>query len=336
MTDPKEELLNVIRREANKVENAMRADLEQTLVDSDPLLKEALDFALFGGGKRIRPVLAIFSHWVCDRQNPQIYLLAAAFEYLHVATLVHDDVIDHAPNRRGRPALWKQYTTATAILAGDWLHAHATHLIGSLSGKKGLDIFCHSNISMVDGEFLQLRSTADPATSEADYFAVIHRKTALLIGSTCGVSALFSNADEKQQQGLTDYGLALGSAFQVIDDLLDYVGDTKKTGKGVGNDFIEGKMTLPLISGMGMATDAARQEMIALLQGERQKEENFLQIRTLIENNGGFTAAHRKAEELIDEALGCLTIFTDSPSPTTEKGLSLLRALAGYILQRDR
>ena len=142
---------------ASRVEIAMRADLAVALSGCDPLLIQVLEHALFNGGKRIRPLLTVLCSRCCGRDDDDLYLLAAAFEYLHVATLVHDDVIDHAPRRRGKITVSAKFGLAAAILAGDWLHARSMHLIGRLAGSQGLEIFCQATGSMVNGEFEQLR-----------------------------------------------------------------------------------------------------------------------------------------------------------------------------------
>lgn len=335
MTKTAEQLLSQVRNEAQKVEAAMDADLLKALVDADPLLDEVLRYALFGGGKRMRPVLAIFSHQACNGHDPDIYLLAAAFEYLHVATLLHDDVIDNAGQRRGRTALCRKYSNAAAILAGDWLHSRSALLIAQLAGQEGLEVFSASNSGMVDGEFLQLRHTADPQTTETDYFNIIHRKTGLLIASTCRISALFSNAPIATQKTLFKYGLALGEAFQVIDDLLDYAGDKKKTGKAVGNDFIEGKMTLPLIYALENGSVENRQHILSLLGEDRTDAAALSQLQNLLEETGGMALAMRKAQTLIHDAVAAVKTLPQNDD-CARQGIAYLCGLADYVIQRDR
>ncbi|MCF6186906.1 MAG: polyprenyl synthetase family protein [Desulfobulbaceae bacterium] len=242
-SENKQDRLHAVAAEvAARVEEVMRSDLESALQGCDPFLVEVLEYGLFGGGKRIRPLLAVLSASICGRRDDDVYLLAAAFEYLHVATLIHDDVIDHARDRRGREAVGRKYGMAAAILAGDWLHARSMHLVGRLTGSEGLDIFCRATGAMVDGEFLQLRHVGDAGIGEDEYFAVIARKTGSLIASTCAIGALFGGGDSERQQAMQNYGEKVGAAFQVVDDLLDYLGSRQQTGKKVGNDFIEGKV----------------------------------------------------------------------------------------------
>ncbi len=330
MTDLRE----YVTREAASIEAAMRDDLSAALRDNDPLLVEVLQYALFGGGKRIRPLLAVLAARICCLEDDgSVYRLAAAFEYLHVATLVHDDVIDNARERRGRPSVGRKYGMAAAILAGDWLHARSMHLVGLYSGQEGLDIFCRATAGMVDGEFLQLRFAADCQVTEEQYFGVIHRKTALLIESTCEIGALFGGADERQRQAMATYGHKLGKAFQVVDDLLDYLGDTARTGKKTGNDFVEGKMTLPLIRALKTADSQDREAIIALFSGDRTDPQACAALSELVEKNHGFKSAGETAAALVGDAVAALEVFSQSGDPGC---LAVLTGLARYVLDRDR
>lgn len=320
-------------REAEALEAVMREDLAEALHASDPLLGEVLEHALFGGGKRIRPVLAILAVRACGRNDRDLYRLAVAFEYLHVATLVHDDVIDNAEKRRGRATVGARFGMAAAILAGDWLHARSMHLVGRHAGPDGLEVFCRSTSGMVDGEFLQLRCVADPKVTEEQYFSVIRRKTALLISSTCEIGALFGGSTPAARKALAAYGEKLGTAFQVIDDLLDYQGDSANTGKRVGNDFEEGKMTLPLIRAFAAAGTDNRREMAALMAGDRSDPGAFARFTKLVDAAGGFRSARESAEQLVREALAELAVVGENGD---RESLAMLRALAGYVLLRNK
>jgi octaprenyl-diphosphate synthase len=322
-----------VDREGALLEGAAREDLAGALQGCDPALGEVLEYALFSGGKRIRPLLAVLAARICGRNDRELYWLAVAFEYLHVATLVHDDVIDNARQRRGRDAVGHRFGMAAAILAGDWLHARSMHLVGRYAGARGLDVFCHSTAGMVDGEFLQLRYVADPEVTEEQYFSVIHRKTALLIGSTCEIGALFGGADKRQQQSLALYGDRLGTAFQVIDDLLDYQGNSAATGKAIGNDFIEGKMTLPLIRAFAAAGREDRAVLTSLLRRERTDPAVLARFSGLVDALGGFSSARQSAEQMVGEAVSALDVFARGGDP---ESLAMLKTLAGYVLARDK
>jgi octaprenyl-diphosphate synthase len=270
---------------------------------------------------------------VCGRNDQALYKLAVAFEYLHVATLIHDDVIDNARERRGREAVCFKFGMSAAILVGDWLHARSMHLVGRYAGPEGLEVFCRSTTGMVDGEFLQLRYVADPDVTEKQYYSVIHRKTAMLIGSTCEIGSMFGGADQLQREALATYGYKLGTAFQVIDDLLDYQGDAATTGKKTGNDFKEGKMTLPLIRAFAAADINDRAELATLLAGDRSRAGVLAEFVLLIDKAGGFNAARESAKQLVEDAVSALTIFTGCDD---SESLTMLKALAGYVLARNK
>jgi len=328
------DLRGMAARVAARVETSMRSDLDAALAGSDPLLVAVLHYALFNGGKRIRPLLTVLCSRCCGRDDESLYLLAAAFEYLHVATLVHDDVIDRAEQRRGKDTVAARYGLSAAILAGDWLHARSMHLIGRLAGADGLEIFCQATASMVNGEFEQLRYVGDVATTEQQYFNVIRQKTGNLIASTCAIGALFAGADETRQKALAAYGDHIGAAFQVVDDLLDFLGNTDSTGKKTGNDFIEGKITLPLLNALNQATDQERQAVQALMEGDRTQPEAYRQLYALIEHHGGFHSAALTARQLVEAALAALAPFSAS-SPEGEN-VALLKELAEYVLARKK
>lgn len=321
-----------VSKEAEAVQTAMQEDLAEALQGNDPFLVEVIEYALFGGGKRIRPLLAILAARVCGSSDPEIYRLAAAFEYLHVATLVHDDVIDNAAERRGRESVGQKYGMAVAILAGDWLHARSMYLVGQYGGRESLEVFCRSTAGMVDGEFLQLRYAEDVRVTEEQYFDVIHRKTALLIESTCEVGALFAGAGQQQREALAEYGHNLGKAFQVIDDLLDYQGDTKSTGKKIGNDFVEGKLTLPLIRTLAQADAESKAFVTGLFNGDRTGVD-VGEIAEIIEQHGGFVSARETSGILVQDAVSALDVFA---ADGDVESLSVLIGLAGYVLARDR
>lgn len=333
-TEQPNNLRGIAATVATRIETTMRGDLDTALAGCDPLLVEVLHHTLFNGGKRIRPLLTVLCSRCCGRDDEALSLLAAAFEYLHVATLVHDDVIDRAEQRRGKATVVARYGIAAAILAGDWLHARSMHLIGRLAGPEGLEIFCRATAAMVNGEFEQLRYIGDINTSEQDYFEVIRQKTGNLIASTCAIGALFAGADRARQNALAVYGDSIGSAFQVADDLLDYLGDPLHTGKKTGNDFIEGKITLPLLHAIKRADAQDRQTIASLMQGDRTRPELYSRLHSLIERYDGFNSAALAARQRIENAIDALAVF--SAPGHEETNIAPLKELAWYILKRTK
>ena len=317
-----------------RVETAMNAELDQHLAASDPLLREVVRYALFSGGKRIRPFLAITCARVCGRDDEGLSLLAAALEYLHTATLLHDDVIDHAPLRRGRETAVQRYSLADAILAGDWLHARSLYLVGKFTGELGLDVFCRATEGMVNGEFVQKRLAGDPQSGEADYFAVIRQKTGNLIASSCALGAIYAGASAEELEALQGYGECVGLAFQIVDDILDYTGKGAEMGKAAGNDFQEGKLTLPLLRALAVAGAEDRATMQSLITGDREAPEATARIREYIEGLGGFQSAAETARSCVADAIRALQPFLARPGSAPHA--ALLRDLAEYILVRKK
>ncbi|UCD65483.1 MAG: polyprenyl synthetase family protein [Deltaproteobacteria bacterium] len=330
------DLLNRLKPEIDIVDQAMQTDL-QNLAGKGLIperLIEVLEHALFNGGKRIRPLLCILTAGLCGNQSKDIYPLSIAFEYLHVATLLHDDVIDHADTRRGRPAVNKLFGLTPAILAGDFLHARSMYLVGTLGGKRCLELICRATEAMVAGEFLQLANAQNFNQSEKDYFAVINGKTALFIGAVCETGGIFAGASDKEIEALKTYGANLGKAFQIQDDLLDYLGDPSKTGKTVGNDFLEGKMTLPLIYALKTSENSERNYLLELLKGEKDARKTKLEeARDIIGKSGGFDYGRKLAEELIIAGLSGLDILS---AKHNEQTIAILTGLAHYVIHRDK
>ncbi len=340
MNSTKEQLMTAIAPEVEKIELAMRSDLAAASSDCDPLLAEVLNYGIFNGGKRLRPLLVLLaarlaatSDTADEKSQRELLLLAIAFEYLHGATLYHDDVIDQAATRRGKASVVQEFGEIAAILGGDFLHSRSMFLIGSIGGSMALEIFCHATNAMVDGEFLQLRNARNYNLNEADYFSAVQGKTALLIAATCEIGALVGGATAAEQKCLAGYGLGLGTAFQIVDDLLDYQGDEASTGKAVGNDFQEGKMTLPVILALNKAGSVDRERLLFLLKDEDLRKTGFAEASALIEKYDGFAASRKMAESIVAEAVSGLKIFAGEKAVQT---VSVLRVLAEYVLLRNK
>lgn len=321
-------LRNTLKTEAASIDAAMEADLAGV---QSPLLHEVLRHALFQGGKRIRPLLVRYSASLTGEPPAHIDTLASVFEYLHAASLLHDDVVDHADLRRGKATANHLWGNAAVILAGDYLLARAMELVAAFGGVKCQRLVSEAIRRMVEGEFLQMQVAETRNTSEANYFAILHGKTAALIGAACEVGIVCADGTGEQRQALRTYGTNLGLAFQIIDDLLDYHGDSSETGKAVGNDFQEGKMTLPLLMALASAGGADHARLEALLAATPETRRTaFAEARRLLDASGAFIKARAKAETLIAEAIASLAIFPDSAAR------QVLTGLAGYVLTRTK
>ena len=326
-------LMAAIRRESSRIDDAMHADLDRLAVTADGLLTEVLNYGLFNGGKRIRPLLVVLAARLCGRSDPEVYNLARAFEYLHAATLMHDDVIDNAETRRGRPSVYKKFGLVAAILAGDFLHARSMAIVGELAGAEALSVFSEATGRIVDGEFLQMRNAADLNLLEEDYQRAILGKTGLLIAAACEVGVIWAGRGNEERNALRAYGIHLGCAFQIIDDLLDYQGDKGKTGKAVGNDLVEGKMTLPLILAVHQADHQDRRRLQEILADAADRRRVFAEVSRLIEKYNGFSMSRRRAEEAAAAALAQLDVFPDKAGGQEK---AILQGLVKYVLEREK
>jgi octaprenyl-diphosphate synthase len=324
-------LLKLLENDREKIDSTIRldiADLEKTFDDQ---LTTILRYGLLEGGKRVRPLLAVISARLCGQPIEQLYTIAIAFEYLHAATLFHDDVIDQAGKRRGKPSVYKKYGIEAAILAGDFLHARSMEIIGRYGGAECLNVFCKATATMVDGEFLQLAHAKNFTQSEMDYFRTIEGKTALLISAATEIGAICGGADNQKRVALMEYGRNLGFGFQIVDDLLDYLGDPEKTGKAVGNDLEEGKMTLPLIIAMRRAEEGEKSRLRDILQDQNQRRKSFDLVYAFIEKYDGFELTRKKAEQFVNKAIKEIQIFGSG-----NRDVEVLTGLAQYVLARKK
>ena len=321
--------LDNMRPTIEKIDAIMRHDLE---VIDNPLLAQVIEYAIFNGGKRIRPMLTVLAAGLCGMDDSEdLYRLALSFEYLHAASLLHDDVIDHAKKRRGKTAANDVWSNTHVILAGDFLHGRAMRLAGTLGGQDCLDVICQAVAAMVESEFLQLQNAQRQELSEDYYFRVLQGKTASLIAAACETGVIFATGTMEKRTALAKFGAHLGLSFQIADDLLDYLGDPVKTGKAVGNDFQEGKMTLPLLYALRQNIGKDEDILLELLAGTpSQRCSSFAQVRDIIAKAGGFAYAKQQAQGLINEALLGLDIFPSSPSK------EILALLAAYVLERNK
>lgn len=326
------ELLDIVKKEAVKINHYMREDLDRMGSNIDPLLKKVLDYGLFNGGKRLRPLLVVTAARICGNTSDEVYKLGIAFEYLHAATLFHDDIIDGSDTRRGKPSVHKEFDIVAAILGGDFLHAHSMATVSKYAGEEGLASFCKATMGMVDGEFMQLDNAENHNLSEVDYYNAIMGKTGLLIAAACEVGAIYAGASDVEVRALRGYGEHLGCAFQIIDDVLDYLGDTEKTGKVVGNDLAEGKMTLPLILAMNKADTADKSYLLDSLSTKRE-DVSVEEVIDIVEKYEGFTGAKEHAECAIEKAVVGLEIFNSEPVADYR---DFLEGLGHFVLTRNK
>ena len=320
----KEQILESVRQDLADIEVALTENLQPHL----PLVSQVAKYIMFSGGKRIRPLLMILSARLCGYEGDYDKTLSVVFEYLHAATLLHDDVVDDADVRRGNPVAHSIWGTPATVLVGDFLLARSIAIAAETDSVPIIDVLAHTTAQMSEGEIHQLLHRGDLAIDEADYMEVIGRKTAFLIQSACRVGALLAEAPAEQVEALSEYGYSLGIAFQMADDLLDYTADTAVLGKPVGTDLREGKLTLPIIHALQRASQEDRNHMEIIIRDTDVTEKDFKMVVRLIRQYGGIEFTKERAQKHIDQAKGSLRTFHPSKTRT------LLEQLADYVLVR--
>jgi octaprenyl-diphosphate synthase len=282
-----------------------------------------------GGGKRLRPILVLLSGRLLGETNDTLIRMAAVVEMIHTATLVHDDVIDLAKTRRGRPSINVVWGNHTSVLAGDWLYMQAFQIALRERNFHVLDLLIALTQLMVEGELLQLESIGKIAISEADYMELVDRKTASLFSACARLGAMMGGADENTEARLGEFSWNLGIAFQLVDDVLDFTSNEKVLGKPVGSDLREGKVTLPLIYALENAEPEEKRLVDNVLKDGNYDRAPFSEIRRLIERHRGFERVRERAQSFTDKARVIVTEFPESPYQRA------LAALTDLVTDRD-
>ncbi len=319
------EVFDLVRSDLQKVEEELA---QQTLSSVQPVA-EIGQYLQASGGKRLRPALLLLSSKFCGYEGAAAIRLAAAMELIHTATLVHDDVIDKAETRRGRPSINHRWGNHLSVLAGDWLYMQAFGIALGERNFKILDLLIGLTQAMVEGELLQLNGLGKASTTEDEYFDLAYRKTACLFSACLRVGALLGSRSEEEEGALGAYGINLGLAFQLVDDILDFTSSEAKLGKPVGSDLRAGKATLPLIYLLRrLRAEEADRVARAFERGDFQPAA-FSEILELAERSGALTEARQRALELARDAKRCLEGFPESQDKDT------LLSLPDFIVERE-
>ena len=290
------------------------ASLNRTVVEQlhseVPLIESIGQYIIEAGGKRIRPVLTLLCARACGYRGDAHVTLATVMEFIHTATLLHDDVVDMSEMRRGRPTANTRWDNPSSVLVGDFIYSRAFQLLVALGDMAIMDVMASTTNRISEGEVLQLVNQHNPAAGEPDYMRVIRDKTAILFAAACRTAAILAGAGARTGDSLGEYGLQVGMAFQLVDDCLDYEGDSARMGKNVGDDLAEGKPTLPLIHAMKHA-DSATRELIgdAIRHGGLEHLET---ITAAVRDSGALDYTRRLARGMRDKALECLDVLPDS------------------------
>jgi len=281
------------------------------------------------GGKRLRPTLVLLTARLLGGGGESAIRLGAVVEMLHTATLVHDDVIDDAGTRRGRPSTNIKWGNHTSVLAGDWLYMQAFQIALRERNFRILDLLIGVTQTMVEGELLQLQHIGSIRVTEADYMELVGRKTAGLFSTCARLGAIVAGAEEPMEQALGQYAWNLGMAFQLIDDVLDFTARETVLGKPVGNDLAEGKVTLPLIYALEKAGPAERELVQTVLEDRDYTRVPFADVRALIDRHCGIEQARERAAVFTEQARATIASFPDSPCQRA------LASIAALITGRD-
>lgn len=317
------DLLAPVAKDMESVDAVIRARLNSDVV----LIRTIGDYIIGAGGKRMRPAMVLLMAQALGYNGPLQHLLAAVVEFIHTATLLHDDVVDESDLRRGRGTANAVFGNAASVLVGDYLYSRAFEMMVDVDSMRIMQIMSEATTVIAEGEVLQLLNVHDPDVSEARYLEVVRFKTAKLFEAAAEAGAVLAGASPEQQKAAAAYGRHIGTAFQLVDDVLDYSGDASALGKNVGDDLREGKPTLPLIRVLEVGT-AAQRDLVrnAIEHGEA----DFDAVARAIQETGALEHARRSAQREADmarEALAQLPI-----SPCRE---SLLEFCA-FAVDRDR
>jgi octaprenyl-diphosphate synthase len=320
------DILDLVQADLEKVERVIGLESVAS-VDAVTTIGRYLQTS---GGKRLRPILVLLSARLVGEINDAAVRMAAVVEMIHTATLVHDDVIDTARTRRGRPSTNAIWGNHTCVLAGDWLYMQAFQIALRERNFHVLDLLISLTQMMVEGELLQLERLRRIDISEADYMELVDRKTASLFSACARLGALTTGADEATETRLGEFAWNLGMAFQLVDDVLDFTSRESVLGKPVGNDLREGKVTLPLIYALVDAPQSDKQLVETVLAEEGYESVPFSRILTLIEERNGVARTRERANSFIEKARAIIAEFPDSPYRRA------LAAVADLVTERDR
>ncbi len=291
------------------------------------------------GGKRVRPLFLLMSAELCNYHGTRRAQLGAIIEAIHTASLLHDDVIDGAETRRGRAAAHTVWGNQVVVLVGDFLYSNALRLAVTQKSQKIMEALSEATTRMTEGELLQLNKTGDPEITMDEYFKIISAKTGILISAACRIGAIIAGQSEEREKALSQFGLKTGIAFQLADDILDYVAQQKDLGKKLGKDLEEGKITMPLIQLLKVASASEKKEVINIIQetagttkgvSSAKTKSNLEKIILLFTRYNAIDESFNIARCLVEEAKAELNAFPDSGDKEA------ILAMADYTLQRKK
>ena len=293
-----------------------------------PRIPEVTAHLVEAGGKRLRPMLTLAAARLCGYDGPYHVHLAATVEFIHTATLLHDDVVDESAQRRGRPTANLLWDNKSSVLVGDYLFARSFQLMTETNNMRVLAILANASATIAEGEVLQLTAAQNLATDEGIYLQVVRGKTAALFSAATQVGGVIAAAPDAQVQALFDYGDALGIAFQIVDDLLDYQGDPNATGKNIGDDFRERKLTLPVIKAIAKGDATERAFWTRTIEKGKQEDGDLEHALSLLNAHGTLDETKAEALAWAEQAKTALNTLPD------HELTQMLRDLADFVVAR--
>jgi len=317
-----DQVRKLVGDEMQRVDRCIRRYLSSEVV----LINQVAEYIIGSGGKRLRPIIHLLSAEACGYRGEHHIRLAAIIEFIHTATLLHDDVVDESALRRGQDTVNAVWGNAASVLVGDFLYSRAFQMMVDADSMRIMAILAATTNTIAEGEVMQLMNLGDPDAGEEDYLKVIRCKTARLFAAACQLGAVLDHASEETEQALEDYGMHLGTAFQLTDDLLDYTGNANDLGKNVGDDLAEGKPTLPLIRVMRVGNAAQRELIRGVI--EQGGIERLDEVVTAIQSTDALPYTEQRAIDASEQAIAALDPLPDSISKRA------LRDLARYAIQR--
>ncbi len=321
-----QEVFDLIKDDVRKMEEGFRKNLNSDVY----LVSKVGEYILNSGGKRFRPMVLFLCSRLCKYKGDRHIALAGVVEFIHTATLLHDDVVDNAHLRRGAVSANTVWGDGASILVGDYLLSKAFSLAVLHGEMRILKVLSHTTTRMAEGEVLQLLKHSDAATTEKEYLDVVTNKTAVLISAACQVAAITGGVSLEKEVALASYGMGLGIAYQLMDDCLDYVSTDKDLGKSIGNDLREGKVTMPLIYASTKATEAERALIKETLESDGELTDTRLgEIIGIINQHGGIEYSVNRARAYVEGAKRHLDVF----EPDTER--AALLAVADFVIERS-
>ena len=309
---------------------AVEAEIRHEIASPVGLIQEMGAYIAGAGGKRLRPILLLLAARLAGYRGPRGVRLACGVELLHTATLIHDDVVDQAPLRRGQPSANAQWGDDASVLVGDHLYSKSFALLVRDNDRAIMETLARATVSMTEAEVYQLQLKRSGLTSEADYVRIITQKTASFMSACCRIGALLGGVGPSQLDALTQYGLDIGIAFQMSDDSLDFVADEQRLGKAIAADLREGKRTLPLIAMLERIGPPEADHVRALLRRRTLEPSEIEEIRRLVLKYAGVDYALQRAHAYARDAKRDLDVF----SPSEER--ELLTLVADFVVDRDR